>query len=114
MTGVQTCALPISGEKRLLLLLTDANPSDSHRIAPGEKYPFGHDYADAPAVEDAAREVRNLQRKGIRVGAVFMGPTMYVPAAEKIYGKSLARIRTMDQLAVAAGRLIAEEIRALE
>lgn len=102
------------GEKRLLLLLTEANPSDSHRIAPGEKYPFGHDYADAPAVEDAAREVRNLQRKGIRVGAVFMGPTMYVPAAEKIYGKSLARIRTMDQLAVAAGRLIAEEIRALE
>ena len=43
-----------------------------------------------------------------------MGPTMYVPAAEKIYGKSLARIHTMDQLAVAAGRLIAEEIRALE
>ncbi len=100
-------------EKRLLLLLTDAGPNDSHRIPPGEKYPFGHDYADAPAVEDTAREVRNLQRQGIRVGAVFMGPGMYVPAAKIIYGKNLARIRTMDQLAEAAGRLISEEIRAL-
>lgn len=102
------------GKKRLLLLLTDANPSDSHRIPPGEKYPVGHDYADAPAVEDAAREVRSLRRQGIRVGAVFMGPSMYVPMAEKIYGKSLACIRTMDQLASAAGRLVREEIRALE
>ena len=100
--------------KRLILLLTDASPNDSRRIPPGGKYPFGHDYADAPAVEDAAREVRALWQRGIRVGAVFMGPTLNAEAAETIYGKSLAHIRSMDQLAIAAGRLIQAEIQELE
>lgn len=101
-------------QKRLILLLTDASPNDSHRIAPGGKYPFGHDYADAPAADDTAREVRALRRQGVRVGAVFMGPTLNVPAAQRIYGESLARIRSMDQLAGAAGTLIQNEIRELE
>lgn len=100
--------------KRLILLLTDASPNDSRRIPPGGKYPFGHDYADAPAVEDAAREVRALWQRGIRVGAVFMGPTLNAEAAETIYGKSLAHIRSMDQLAAAAGTLIQAEVRELE
>ncbi len=100
--------------KRLILLLTDASPNDSRRIPPGGKYPFGHDYANAPAVEDAAREVRVLWQRGIRVGAVFMGPTLNAEAAETIYGKSLAHIRSMDQLAAAAGTLIQAEVRELE
>ena len=64
-------------------------------------------------VDDAAAEVRALRRKGVRVSAVFMGETASIPAAERIYGKDLARIRGMDQLARAAGRLIQNEIRAL-
>lgn len=102
------------GQKRLILLLTDAAPNDSRRIPPGGKYPFGHDYAGAPAVEDAAREVRALERNGAHVGAVFMGPSLNIPAAETIFGKKLARIQTMDQLAAAAGRLIQAEIQELE
>lgn len=100
--------------RRILLLLTDASPSDSRRIPSGGEYPLGHDYDGAPAVTDAAREVRALERRGLRVGAIFMGPSANVPAAEKIYGKSLARIRSMDQLAGAAGTLIQNEIRELE
>ena len=38
---------------------------------------------------------------------------MSVPGAEKIYGKNLARIRSMDQLAGAAGALIRREIQDL-
>ena len=86
-------------EPRHLLLLTDASPNDSHRIPPGGPYPLGRDYADQPAVEDAAREVRALQQKGIRVGAVFMGEDASAENANAIYGRSMARIRTMDQLA---------------
>ena len=100
-------------ERHLLLLLTDASPNDSHRIAPGGKNPFGRDYADRIAVEDTAAEVRALRRRGIRVAAVFMGENTSVPAAEEIYGKSLARIRSMDQLAGAAGALIQKEIQEL-
>ena len=101
-------------QKRLLLLLTDASPNDSRRIPPGREFPFGRDYADAPAVEDAAREVRALERQGCHVGAIFMGPSLNIPAAETIFGRKLARIHTPDQLASAAGRLIRAEIQELE
>ncbi len=101
-------------QRRLLLLLTDASPNDSFRIPPCKEYPFGRDYADAPAAEDAARQVRSLRLQGIQVGAIFMGPSASIPAAETIYGRSLARIRSMDQLAAGAGTLIQEAIRELE
>ena len=53
------------------------------------------------------------QRMGIRVSAVFMGEDSSAGAAAQIYGKNMARIRGMDQLARAAGRLIQNEIREL-
>ena len=99
--------------RRLLLLLTDASPNDSHRIPPGEGNPFGREYADQAAVKDTAQEVRALQRKGIRVAAVFMGTNYSAPDAASIYGKSMVRIQGIDQLAGAAGALIRQEIQAL-
>ena len=68
---------------------------------------------DRTALEDAAAEVRALQRKGLRVSAVFMGEDASAADASRIYGKNMARIRGMDQLARAAGRLIQNEIREL-
>ena len=53
------------------------------------------------------------EHKGLRVSAVFMGEDSSSRDAERIYGKNLARIRGMDQLARAAGRLIQNEIREL-
>jgi len=100
------------GERRLILLLTDAGPNDSRRIPPTPQEPFGHDYADEPAVADAAREVRALRRQGYRVAAVCMG-SGGAQNAGTIYGKSFARIQRMDQLAGAAGTLIQNEIRQL-
>ena len=70
-------------------------------------------YGGPYGVDDTAAEVRDLRRKGIQVSAVFMGENSSIPAAERIYGKNLARIRGMDQLARAAGQLIQHEIRAL-
>ena len=64
-------------------------------------------------MEDTAAQVRTLLRRGIRVSAVFMGEDRSAGAAARIYGKNLARIRGMDQLAGAAGRLIQNEIREL-
>ena len=43
----------------------------------------------------------------------ILGENAAVPAANVIYGRDLARIRRMDQLAAAAGRLIQDEIREL-
>ena len=100
-------------QKRLLILLTDASPNDSHKILPSGKIPLSRDYDGQPGIDDTAAEVRALRAKGVRVAAVFMGENASVPAANAIYGCDLARIRRIDQLATAAGRLIQDEIREL-
>ena len=104
---------PGPAPRHLLILLTDASPNDSRRIPPSPENPLGRDYGGPYGVDDTAAEVRDLRRKGIQVSAVFMGENSSIPAAERIYGKNLARIRGMDQLARAAGQLIQHEIRAL-
>ena len=104
---------PGPAARHLLILLTDASPNDSRRIPPSPDDPLGRDYGGSAGVEDAAAEVRALQRKGLRVSAVFMGEDASAAGASRIYGKNMARIRGMDQLARAAGRLIQNEIREL-
>ena len=97
---------PGPAARHLLILLTDASPNDSRRIPPSAENPLGCGYEDAAGVADTAAQVRALQRMGIRVSAVFMGEDSSAGAAAQIYGKNMARIRGMDQLARAAGRLI--------
>ena len=104
---------PGPAPRHLLIVLTDASPNDSRRIPPSPDDPLGRDYGGSAGVEDAAAEVRALQRKGLRVSAVFMGEDASAADASRIYGKNMARIRGMDQLARAAGRLIQNEIREL-
>ena len=104
---------PGPAARHLLILLTDASPNDSRRVPPSPEQPLGCDYGGSYGVDDAAAEVRTLRRKGLRVSAVFMGEDSSSHDAERIYGKNLARIRGMDQLARAAGRLIQNEIREL-
>ena len=83
------------------------------RFPPTGKIPLSREYDGQAGVSDTADEVRALRRGGTRVAAVFMGESANVPNANAIYGRDLARIRRMDQLAAAAGRLIQDEIREL-
>ena len=104
---------PGVADRHLVIILTDAAPNDSQRIMPSQDSPFGHDYSDDISVNDAAEEVRALRAKGIHVSAVFMGNDAAANSAEKIYGKEFTRIRRIDELAKAAGRLIQKEIQSL-
>ena len=104
---------PGPAARHLLIVLTDASPNDSRRIPPSPENPLGCGYEDAAGAADTAAQVRTLQRMGIRVSAVFMGEDSSAGTAAQIYGKNMARIRGMDQLARAAGRLIQNEIREL-
>lgn len=104
---------PGVADRHLVIILTDAAPNDSQRILPSQDSPFGHDYSDDISVNDAANEVRALRDKGIHVSAVFMGNDAAANSAEKIYGKEFTRIRRIDELAKAAGRLIQKEIQSL-
>ena len=113
LTGMGELMKSAPADKHLLILLTDASPNDSHKILPSGKIPLSRDYDGQPGIDDTAAEVRALRAQGIRVAAVFMGENTSVPAANAIYGRDLARIRRIDQLAAAAGRLIQDEIREL-
>ena len=104
---------PGPAARHLVLVLTDAAPNDSRRVPPSPENPLGRDYGGAFGVDDAAAEVRALGLKGLRVAAIFLGEDAAYADAERIYGKNLARIRGMDELARAAGILIQNEIRAL-
>ncbi len=103
----------VPNKKHLVILLTDANPSDSRKIPPTSNFPVSREYDGQAGITDAADEVRALRHKGIRVAAVFMGVNSSVPAAEMIFGKDMVRIQHMDQLASAAGKLIQTEIQEL-
>ena len=86
LRGMEELMQSAPAEKHLLLILTDANPDDSHRIPPNGKNPISREYDGKAGVEDTADEVRALRRKGIRVAAIFMGEQDSVPAADQIYG----------------------------
>ena len=73
LRGMEELMQSAPAEKHLLLILTDANPDDSHRIPPNGKNPISREYDGKAGVEDTADEVRDLRRRGIRVAAIFMG-----------------------------------------
>jgi hypothetical protein len=98
-------------EKRLLLILTDARPSDSVRYRPSGSFGIGKDYDGALAVDDTAKAVHDLRESGVRVAAIFMGSAQGARNAMQIYGQSgFVRVQSMEQLADGAGKLICREI----
>ena len=66
----------------------------------------GRDYTGPLAVEDVAREVSALRRRGVRVLCVFTGRDDELPAAQAIYGRDVARIPSITLFADIVGRLI--------
>ena len=62
-------------------------------------------------MEDARRAVLENEARGILTAAIFLGPTMNLKDAERIYGRNIARIHRIDQMADAAGRLLPELLR---
>ena len=91
--------------RHILLVLTDASPDDSVRIAASSQYPLGTAYEGAPAVEDTRAAVQELRQKGFLVYGLFLGRTESMDALQRIYGKDQVRIHRVEQLAEACGRI---------
>ena len=98
---------PVRSERKIVILLTDANPNDSAPLSRPGKLPAP--YEERLGTQDAAAEVSRLRRQGCRVGAVFFGSGANYPNAGKIYGNHLVRIRQMEDFASAAAELIRME-----
>ena len=96
--------------RRLVLVLTDAHPSDSTEMPPEGRSPFKRAYEGLSAVEDTAAAAADLRKKGIRLAAVFTGSHSHLEALKTIYGNHFVRIRHMEQLAQEAGTLLEQEL----
>ena len=80
------------------------------KLHQGERYV---DYTGENGVLNTAAEVRSLLHRDISVICVFTGNDEDIPAAHTIYGRSFARIRSLDQFADTVGTLIQNQIRSL-
>lgn len=96
-------------EHKLVILLSDAKPNDVVKIVRDGFM----DYADDNGIHNTAQEVRSLIYQNINVICVFTGDDEDIPAAHTIYGRSFARIRSLEQFADTVGTLIQNQIRSL-
>ena len=102
-----------NGRKHILIVLTDASPDDSERIAAGGKYPIGTAYEGAAAVEDAAEAVSEIRKNGILIYGLFLGRTDNIENLHRIYGKDQVRIHDISQFAKACGELFVKAVNEL-
>lgn len=73
-------------EKKLLIVLSDASPSDDRCAKDGPFY-RNREYTDSVGIADTAGEIRRLRQQGIQVLGVFMGIEKDIPAAREIFGR---------------------------
>ena len=94
-----------TGNRRMLLVLTDANPNDSAPFLTGDGL-INMEYEGAAAVKDTADAVKELRERDMRVGAVFFGNPAHLGNVQQIYGNEYVQIRRNEQLAQGVGDLL--------
>lgn len=99
--------------KHILIVLTDASPDDSTRLAACEKYPFGAAYEGRPAVDDAADAIAEMRAQGILVYGLFLGRTESLGNLSLMYSHHQVRIHDIGQLARAAGEIFTKAVEEL-
>ena len=100
-------------EKRLLLILTDANPNDDTRLPGTDGRIFSRDYSGKPAVADAAREAAALRRHGNPPLCLFSGREGDLISARAIYGRDVVRLPSVGWFAQTVGKIIQGRLQAL-
>lgn len=98
-----------AGEKRLLIILTDANPNDDQRFAGA----FGRDYSGKPALRDTAAEAAALRKSGNPPLCLFTGRQGDLSNARDIYGRDVVRLPAIGWFADTAGKIIQGKLRDL-
>ena len=97
-------------EKKLLIVLSDASPSDDRCAKDGPFY-RNREYTDSVGIADTAGEIRRLRQQGIQVLGVFMGIEKDIPAAREIFGRDFVRIQDIGHFAESVGNLIIRSLR---
>ena len=98
--------------RTLLLILTDACPSDDHALS-REGLHLSQTYGGEAAAEDTAEAVKELRKQGFKVLALVnsvLAADLAEDFARRIYGGSYLRLQELDRLAATVGGLLADEI----
>lgn len=98
--------------KKLLLILTDANPSDEAGI-PAEGPGLSHAYGGEAALRDTAEAVKALKKQGIQVLALVnsvLAEALAEDFAKGIYGENYVRVQDLSRLAQKIGDWLEREI----
>ena len=98
-------------DRKLLLVLSDANPNDDEKLPRKGLLPGGV-YGGKAGVDDAAHEAAVLRRSGIAPVCIFTGSEAELAGARKIYGRELARIPSIGWFADTVGKLIEGQLKA--
>lgn len=93
--------------RKLLFMFSDASPQDDQIAGEGAFYK-DREYTDALAVKDTVNEVQRLKNYGIDVIGIFMGSAHDSELATKIFGRSLVKIKSINEFADAVGRVLNE------
>ena len=95
-----------SGDRRLLIVLTDASPNDDQKFPTSGFLRSSRDYRGKAAVEDTAAAAAALRCQGVTVLCVFTGGDRELPAARMIYGRDMVRVPAVGWFADTVGKLI--------
>lgn len=98
-------------DHKLLIILSDVKPNGVVQVETSKG--IFQAYADQVGVDDTAAEVHRAGMDGVSVVCVFTGNDEDLPAARKVYGHNLARIRSLDQFADAVAKVILMQIKNL-
>lgn len=112
LAGAEKLLCQEAGRLQLLLVLTDASPSDMLDI-PSTGGLMSRRYMERPAVADTAVAAKRLRQHGVRlVGLInsVLPESSYQDAVQEIYGKDAARIEKIGKLADAVAGLIERQI----
>ena len=101
-------------EKRLFLILTDANPNDDTRLPGTGGQLFSRDYSGKPAVADAAQEAAALRKHGNPPLCLFSGREGDLSSARVIYGRDVVRLPSVGWFAQTVGKIIQGRLQSLE
>jgi hypothetical protein len=99
--------------KRILLVMTDAHPDDSTRMPPEAGSIFDRGYGGFEGIKSTKSAVKQLKAGGIRVGAVYTGPNLYVENVRAIYGADYVRVQKISQLADGISSLLQAILRTM-
>ncbi|MDD7306660.1 MAG: hypothetical protein PUG67_08735 [Peptoniphilaceae bacterium] len=84
------------GTRRILIVLSDGKPHDEKQNINTKSINQKDQYIDKTAVDDAAKEIRNIKKDGIAVLGVFTGADEDVENAKLIYNNDFCRITNLE------------------